>query len=153
MPCHVERDEAGSHLLARGLAMTRFVLFLFLVGAAVYLLTPPRSTPEGAPEVVSTARISDEKADYEVSGPLRSSWGSSLQTLRQEPELAEAHDQQRYSVETTGSLPSQATDEKGSNSALSSQPSRLRYYRPSPSRSAGGTGRSQRGRACAAPLP
>jgi hypothetical protein len=99
--------------------MARFVFFLFLVGAAVYLLTPPGKAPEVVPEVVSTAQT---LADHEVSGPLRSSWASSLQTLRKEPEAAEANDQQPLYPENSGSLPRQETDEKEAQPTPGSQP-------------------------------
>jgi hypothetical protein len=48
----------------------RLVLFLFLVGAAVYLLMPPGKAPEGTPEAASAAQ---SQIDTQVDGPLTSS--------------------------------------------------------------------------------
>jgi hypothetical protein len=93
----------------------RFVLFLFLVGAAVYLLTPSRTPPEKPTESVSTAQT---QADAQVGGSLNS-WGSSLRSLRHEPDVKWASDQQADSPETdspeiAGSVPRRYTDKKGS---------------------------------------
>jgi hypothetical protein len=88
----------------------RLLFILFFVGAAVYLLAPPRAVPEGPKEAVSTAQT---QADAQVSGPLNS-WGSSLQSLRQEPDVTWASDQEADSPEITGSAPRRYTDEQGS---------------------------------------
>lgn len=100
--------------------MKRFVLFLFLVGAAVYLLMPPGNAPEGAPEAVLAAQ---SQIDTQVDGSLGSSWASSLQSLKQEPEVAEANNHQPLYPETTGSIPRQELDEKGAQPTPASQPS------------------------------
>jgi len=97
----------------------RFVLFLFLVGAAVYLLTPLRTSPEGPKETVSTAQM---QADDPVSGSLNS-WGSSLQSLRQEPDLTWASDQHADSPKITGSAPRPYTDKQGSQPKTGAPPS------------------------------
>jgi hypothetical protein len=86
----------------------RLVLFLLFVGAAVYLLTPQRTPPKGTTEVVSTAQ---RQADAQVSGSLNS-WGSSLRSLRQKPDVEWASDQQADSPGTTGSAPRRYTDDK-----------------------------------------
>jgi hypothetical protein len=59
----------------------RLLLFVCLVGAAVYMLTPPRPVLEA--DRVSVAQA---QGDRPGSGPLRSSWGSTLRSLRQEPQ-------------------------------------------------------------------
>jgi Bacterial SH3 domain len=97
----------------------RFVLFLLFVGAAVYLLTPPRTPPERPTESVSAAQT---QADAQVSGPLNS-WGSSLQSLRQEPDVEWASEQQADSPEVVGSVPRRYTDKKGSQPKPDAPPS------------------------------
>jgi len=97
----------------------RFVFFLFLVGATVYLLTPPRTRPEGPTEAVSTAQT---QADAQVSGSLNS-WGSSLQSLRQKPDVEWASDQQADSPEIAGSVPKRYTDKYGSQPKPDASPS------------------------------
>ncbi len=61
--------------------MKRLLLSVCLVGTAVYLLTPPRVVPEGGSEAISAART---QANHQVRGPLRSSWGSALRSLKRE---------------------------------------------------------------------
>jgi hypothetical protein len=97
----------------------RFVLFLFFVGAAVYLLTPPRTPPKGPREAVSTAQT---QADAQVSGSLNP-WGSSLQSLRQGPHVTWASDQQPDSPGTTASAPRRYADKQGSQLKPEAPPS------------------------------
>jgi len=60
------------------LAVMRFLVFLSLIiGAAAYIFAPPRNALEERSETAQSAQP--------VSGPLRTSWGSSLQSLRQQP--------------------------------------------------------------------
>jgi hypothetical protein len=87
----------------------RFLLFLSLVGAAVYLLTPPRASPEEEAEAMSAAQA---QADH-GSGPLITSWGSSLRDLRQE-RVAWSGSQQLASSEATGSVPGPHKEKKRS---------------------------------------
>jgi len=82
--------------------MKRFVLFLLLVGTAVYFLMPQRKPLEVRPEVASTAQ--NQANPHEANGPLTSSWGSRLQTLRQKPRAAWASAQQSVPTEITGSV-------------------------------------------------
>lgn len=98
--------------------MKRFVLFLFLVGVAAYLLTPPPKLAEDASEVGSSAQA---VADRQVREPLSSSWGSSLQSLRQEKEAAREKDQQPLPRETAASLPRQQPVDEGAQPTLAAQ--------------------------------
>jgi len=61
--------------------MKRLLLFLCLVGAAVYTLIPPRVVPEG--EVNDIAAV--QTHTKEPVGPLLHSWGPTLQSLRADP--------------------------------------------------------------------
>jgi hypothetical protein len=97
----------------------RLLFILFFVGAAVYLLAPPRAVPEGPKEAVSTAQT---QADAQGSGSLNS-WGSSLQSLRQEPDVTWASDQQADSPEIIGSAPRRHTDKQGSQPKPGAPPS------------------------------
>jgi len=107
--------------------MKRFVLVLLLVGTAVYLLMPQRKPLEAGPEVASTAQ--NKANSHEASGPLTSSWGSSLQTLRQEPIAARASSPQPVpteitgSVQTVGSVPRQIKEKEGSQPTGQAEPS------------------------------
>lgn len=107
--------------------MKRFVLFLLLVGTAVYLFMPQRKPLEVGPDVVSTAQ--NQASPHEASGPLTSSWGSSLQKLRQEPQDVRANFQQPGSteitgpVQTVGSAPRQIREKVGSQPAYQAEPS------------------------------
>jgi hypothetical protein len=96
----------------------RFVLFLFLVGVAAYLLTPPPKLAEDASEVGSSVQA---VADRQVREPLSSSWGSSLQSLRQEKEAAREKDQQPLPRETAASLPRQQPVDEGAQPTLAAQ--------------------------------
>ena len=100
--------------------MKRLLLFVCLVGAAVYLLTPPRTPPEGAIEVISAAQT---EADREVRRSLSSSWGSSLQSLRKEPEVAWANPQQPASSEPTGFVPRPDREKQAAQPTRGAKPS------------------------------
>jgi hypothetical protein len=69
----------------------RLLLSLCLVGAAVYMLTPPREVPERETEDTPVAQT---QVHHPMSGPLRSSWGSTLESLRQDPQAPAANSQQ-----------------------------------------------------------
>jgi len=97
----------------------RFVLFLLFVGATVYLLSPPRTSTEGPAEGVSTTQT---QADAQVSGSLNS-WGSSLRSLRQKPDVEWVSDQQANSPEIAGSVPKRYTDKHGSQPKPDAPPS------------------------------
>lgn len=107
--------------------MKRFVLFLLLVGTAVYLFMPQRTPLEGRPEVASTTQ--NQAISHEASAPLASSWGSSLETLRQEPSAAWATSQKPVPTEVTGSLqtigsaPRHIGEKQGSQPAGQAEPS------------------------------
>jgi hypothetical protein len=66
----------------------RLLVILFLVGATVYVLAPPRTVPgyEEESAVAQTGAESKRRADVS----LRSSWGSTLKSLRQEPDTSPA---------------------------------------------------------------
>jgi hypothetical protein len=66
----------------------RLLVILFLVGAAMYVLAPPRavSVCEEENAVARPGAESKRRADV----PLRSSWGSTLKSLRQEPDTSPA---------------------------------------------------------------
>jgi pyruvate/2-oxoglutarate dehydrogenase complex dihydrolipoamide acyltransferase (E2) component len=67
----------------------RLLVILFLVGATVYLLAPQRAVPvyeEKKNAVAQAGAESKQRADV----PLRSSWGSTLKSLRQEPDTSPA---------------------------------------------------------------
>ena len=66
--------------------MKRLLLFLCLVGAAVYTLTPPRVVPEG--EVNDIAAV--QTHTKEPVGPLLHAWGPTLQSLRRKPQAPSA---------------------------------------------------------------
>ena len=58
--------------------MKQFLLFICLVVAAAYMFAPPLTAPEEASKPAP--------AKMRVSGPLSTSWGPTLQSLRQESE-------------------------------------------------------------------
>lgn len=63
--------------------MKRLLTLLCLVGAAVYLLAPPRAVPVNDDVAVAQAHVySDQSRDV----PLRTSWGSTLNSLKQNPD-------------------------------------------------------------------
>jgi pyruvate/2-oxoglutarate dehydrogenase complex dihydrolipoamide acyltransferase (E2) component len=66
----------------------RLLVILFLMGAAMYLLAPQRAAPVCEEKnAVAQARVeSKQRADV----PLRSSWRSTLKSLRQEPDTSPA---------------------------------------------------------------
>jgi hypothetical protein len=66
--------------------MERLLLILFLVGAAMYVLAPPVPVYEEESAVAQTGAESKRRADR----PLRASWGSTLKSLRQEPDTSPA---------------------------------------------------------------
>ena len=70
--------------------MKWLLLFVGLVGAATYMFAPPRTALEDQ----SVAA----QANPHVSGPLLTSWGSTLQSLRQEPEAPPAISQEMASA-------------------------------------------------------
>jgi hypothetical protein len=78
--------------------MKRFLLFVGIVGATVYMLAPPHKAPEGGSEAI--------QAKQNVSGPLRTSWGSTLRTLREEPATSQDIVSSRQ-THTYGSKPRQ----------------------------------------------
>jgi hypothetical protein len=57
--------------------MKRLLLLVGIVGATAYMLAPPHKASEGGSEAI--------QAKQNVSSPLRTSWGSTLRTLREEP--------------------------------------------------------------------
>lgn len=57
--------------------MKRFLLFVGVGGAAIYMFASPQTAPVGGPKAT--------QAMQPISGPLRTSWASTLQALRQEP--------------------------------------------------------------------
>ena len=65
--------------------MKRLLLFVCLVGAALCLLTPPPAVPVGEDKIsVAQAQVdSNQRADR----PLGSSWGSTLKSLRRNPNI------------------------------------------------------------------
>jgi hypothetical protein len=85
----------------------RLLLLAGLVGFVVYLLTPSRTPPMEPTEIVSTAQT---PRDRQTRGPLGSSWGSSLQSLTQDPDATLAESQQPAPSETAGSGPRPHTD-------------------------------------------
>jgi hypothetical protein len=107
--------------------MKRFVLFVLLVGTAVYLFMPQRKPLEGGPEVIST--VQDQALTHDASGPLTSSWGSSLQNSKQDPQVAWASSQQAAPTEITGSIqtvgsgPRHIREKGGSQPAGQAEPS------------------------------
>jgi hypothetical protein len=72
-------------------------------------------------EAVPTAQ---RRADARASGPLNS-WGSSLRSLRQKPEVTWASDHQADSPEIVGSVPRRYTDKTGSQPKPDAPPSVL----------------------------
>jgi hypothetical protein len=64
----------------------RLLLFLCLVSAAIYMLALPRAVPEGEEEIAIAQGGDDSK--QRPHGPLHSSWGSTLQSLRQKPDAS-----------------------------------------------------------------
>jgi hypothetical protein len=98
----------------------RLLLLAGLVGFAVYLLTPSRTPPMGPAETVSTAQA---PRDRQTSGPLGSSWGSSLQFLTQDPDAALAESQQPAPSETAASGPKPHTDKQEWQPKRGPQPS------------------------------
>lgn len=82
--------------------MKRLLLFVCVGGAAVYLLIPPSRSPEEVPESVSAVQI---QADHRAKGALSSSWGSTLQSLRQDREAAWVRPQRPTPPEPIGSTP------------------------------------------------
>jgi hypothetical protein len=67
----------------------QFLLVICLVGAAAYMFAPPLTAPEEASKPAP--------AKLHVSGPLSTSWGPTLQSLRQEPEPPSAFSQKTAS--------------------------------------------------------
>ena len=88
----------------------------------------PQPKPlEVVPEIASTAQ--NQANPHEASGPLTSSWGSSLQNLRHEPKAARASSQRPVpteitgSVQTVGSVPRQIREKEGSQPTGRAKPS------------------------------
>ena len=100
--------------------MKRLLLLASLVGFAVYLLTPSRTPPMEPTETVSTAQA---PRDRQTSGPLGSSWGSSLQSLTQDPDATLAELQQPAPSETAGSGPRPHADTQEWQPTRGAQPS------------------------------
>jgi len=98
----------------------RLLLLASLVGFAVYLLTPSRTPPMEPTETVSTAQA---PRDRQTSGPLGSSWGSSLQSLTQDPDATLAELQQPALSETAGSGPRPHADTQEWQPTRGAQPS------------------------------
>jgi hypothetical protein len=63
----------------------RLLLVLCLVGGAVYLFAPLRAVPVSDETVLAQAHVDNSERD---DGPLRTSWGSTLQSLRQDPDTS-----------------------------------------------------------------
>jgi hypothetical protein len=57
--------------------MKRFLVFVCLVGAATYVIAPPLKAPEEG--------SNPAQAKQRVGGPLLTSWGPTLRSLRQKP--------------------------------------------------------------------
>lgn len=111
--------------------MKRFLLLACLVGAAVYVLNLPRTpTEEGELAVSATQTQADNLAAQtqtgnEGRGPLRSSWGSNLRSIGQEPEVSKSGSKQPATSETTSHAPRPETENQGSEPTPSAQPSAL----------------------------
>jgi len=74
--------------------MKGFLVFVCLVGAATYyVIAPPLKAPEEGSRPA--------QAKQRVGGPLLTSWGPSLQSLRQEPEALSATSQRTASSHQT----------------------------------------------------
>jgi hypothetical protein len=59
--------------------VTRLLVLAFLLGAAAYVLIPP--VPQGGQE----SGRSEVQGDHNDDGPLRTAWGPTLQSLREQP--------------------------------------------------------------------
>jgi hypothetical protein len=66
--------------------MKRFLVFVCLVGAATYVIAPPLKAPEEG--------SNPAQAEQRVGGPLLTSWGPTLRSLRQKPEALLATSQE-----------------------------------------------------------
>ena len=93
--------------------MKRLLLFLCLAGAAVYVLTPPRAVQEGEGMVISVAQT---QANHPAGRQLRSSWGSTLQSLRQEPRAPLANSQEPASTRQNAAYGPRRCEEKNQGS-------------------------------------
>ena len=69
--------------------MKRLLVLVCLVGAATYIFAPPLKTPEEG----SNPALAKER----VGGPLLTSWGPTLRSLRQEPEASSSTSQETAS--------------------------------------------------------
>ena len=66
--------------------MTRFLLFVAVVGAATYMFTRPQAVPVCDEKSLITQAEVDSK--QQADGPLRSSWGSTLKSLGHKPDTS-----------------------------------------------------------------
>lgn len=117
----VEITGAGPQILVQTKVRSvvkRLLLFVCVGGAAVYLLIPPSRLPEEVPESVSAVQT---QADHRAKGALSSSWGSTLQSLRQDREAAWVSPQRPTSPEPIGSTPKPHV-KQGSQVARVTQP-------------------------------
>jgi hypothetical protein len=93
--------------------MKRLLLFLCLAGAAVYVLTPPRAVPDGEVGDISAGQT---QANHPAGRQLRSSWGSTLQSLRQEPRAPLANSQEPASTRQNAAYGPRRYEEKNQGS-------------------------------------
>ena len=115
--------------------MKPFLVFLCLVGAAFYLLTPPPAPRERAAE----ARTADQTGDNREAGqrPI-ASWGSSLHSLRNETELGNETELARADAspaapsEAPRAIPEQDRDKQEAQPAHGAKPSRSMEQAPAP---------------------
>ena len=90
--------------------MKRLLLLAGLIGFAIYLLNSSRTPPMEPTETVSTVQATPDRQidgpatpERQTAGPLKSSWGSNLQTLAEEPEVPSTEDQQPAPSKTASS--------------------------------------------------
>jgi uncharacterized protein YraI len=102
----------------------RLLLFVCTVGAAVYLLTPPSKTTDGLPDSASAFQT---PTDHQIRGPLSSSWGSTLRSLRQDQEAAWVSTQR-----PTSALPKPGSASTPNIEAQESQLARVTQPAPQP---------------------
>jgi hypothetical protein len=97
--------------------MKRFLVFVSLVGAATYVFAPSLTAPEEGSTPAS--------AKHHVGGPLLTSWGPTLRSLRQEPEvlLATSHETASSRQTDYKSRPHQELDPQRVASAYKLTPS------------------------------
>jgi Bacterial SH3 domain len=89
----------------------RLLLFVCIVGAAVYLLAPASRPTDGTLEAVSAVQT---QTNQQIRRPLSSSWGSTLRSLRGDQEAAWVSPQPPTSLEPLGSEPTPHVEMQGS---------------------------------------